>query len=425
MNENKEEKIAQAMGKIGSACGISTFFVLFAISVGAILSIPALLLWGPGVASVLGGISSFITYYGYFRILCRRKKFRAKEEGKSQVKGEVKSQIAEFIKSLPEIFRSIGCFSQLVTAALGVSLVASAVTYTPLKDIVKLKTKNAPIEKTIKTKEAGYSIETEPELEEEEEDVDEQEETEQEKGKYVIQVTLTNTMSRANRVVKKLERNGVDAYVAKVKDPAEIKGTKYRVRVGGFASIPEAKSYASAKIAPLGYGWYIDNKSNDHIGKPLGYKPPEQQPSDLPVLWRLEPPAPVQTQAQTPAVSEAVPAQPSRPVTLPEDPYAMNKSSQQTVLPITEPPAYKYGGGMGAPQLVGVGLAAAGIGAGIYGFLQNSKYDNYYNEFKTAKSPDEEKVHEQKAEDAKLRRNVGNAVGAALLASGIGIYVVF
>jgi len=401
MNENKEEQIALAMGKIGSVCGISVFFVLFAVSVGVILSIPALLLYGPGTAAVLGGISSFTTYYGYFRILCRRKKLKVKEEGKNQAKSEVKDNIAEFIKSLPEIFKSVGCFSQLVTGALGISLVASAITYTPLKDIVKLKTKKAPIEKTIKT-------ETELEEENQDQDQENQEETELEEGKYVIQVTLTNTMPQANKVVKRLERNGVEAYVAKVKNPAEIKGTKYRVRVGGFGSIPQARAYASANIAPLGYEWYIDNKSNDNIGKPAGYKPPEQQPTNFPVIRNLEPPTP-----------------PPPPIIISEDPYAMNKSQQQTVLPIAELPAHKDGGGIVTPKLVGVGLAAAGIGAGIYGFLQNNKYDNYYNDFKTAKSPDEEKENEQKAEDAKRRRNVGNTVGAALLASGIGIYVVF
>jgi len=415
---DREERFAIAITKLGSVCGISTFFVLFAISMGAILSIPFLLLYGPGTAAVLGAVSSFATYYGYFRILCRRKKLSVKEESKSEAKGEVKSQIKEFIQSLPELVKSVGCFSQAVTVALGVSLVVSAVTYTPLKGIIKFKTKKAPIEKTVEANETGYS------LEEEEEDYEEK--MEPEEGKYVIQVALANTKPQANRIVKRLERKGVAAYTAKVKNPGEIKGTKYRVRVGGFNSIPEARTYASANLAPLGYDWFVDNKSNDTIGKPIGYKsqqvavvaPPPPTPSLPP------PPPPPPPPAPSPVAPPPPPPPPPPAVTLPEDPYAMNPTPSPVVSHV-DPPVPQSSGGGSVLRWTGVGLAAAGLGAGIYGLLQNDKYDNAYNEYKIAKSMDEENANEQKAKDLKSQRNMGYTIGSALLASGLTIYFVF
>jgi len=416
---DREERFAMAISKLGTMCGMSTFFVLFAISMGAIFSIPFLLLYGPGTAAALGGISSFATYYGYFRILCRRKKLNIKEEGKGEIKGEVKGEIKEFIKSLPEIVKSIGCLPQLFLAAFGVSLVASAVTYAPLlKGTIKSRTEKAqppPVEKTVKAREIIYYLQEELAEEEEEEEWEPEYEMRFEDGKYVIQVTLVNTMEQADRVAQRLERNGIKAYIAKVKDPGGIVGTKYRVRVGGFESIYEARTYAQANIAPLGYDWYIDKKSNDHIGNPTGYKPPEQQFSSLPVMGSFEPP--VQQAASAPALLRP-------PIVLPEDPYAVN-SSRRPIRPAVESPAPRSGGGIAVPSWVGVSLAAAGIGAGIYGFWQDSKYDNFYKDFKSAKSMDEEKANEQKAEEAKSQRNKGYKIGSALLASGITIYFVF
>jgi len=404
----KEERIAIAIGTIGTVCGIFSLIALFAIAVGKIFAIPILLLWGPGTASVLGGASSFATYYGRFRILRRRKKLRVKEEGNT----EMQNQLGDFIQSLPDAFKSVGCFHQIVTAALGVSLIASAVTYTPLKDMIKLKTEKNE-----------YGLQMAPEKEELEEieeietedGEDEAVEISEKEGVFVIQVILMNTMPQADRVVKRLEMNGVEAYIARVKDPAETKGIKYRVRVGDFRYVSEARAYARANITPLGYGqWYIDNKSNDTIGKPIGYKPPEQPFRSSPVIGRFEPPK-----------QQAVSA-PPRTVTLPEDPYAMTKSSEP-IRPIAEPPAPKAEGFWNARnklRAAALGLSAASLGFGIYQNNQvesKSKYLKEYREAAPLTGGDQygeayQKFQEQKnsIDDTKNLRN-GFYIGAGTL----------
>jgi hypothetical protein len=370
MNDSKEEGIATAIGTIGTIGGIGSLIVISAVAASIIfvgfdnakhVVTSIIQQWGPGIASVLGGASSFSTYFNWFLILLRKKKLSIKEEGES----EGQNILGDFIQSLPDAFRSSGCFQQVVTAALGVSLVASAATYTPLKGVIKAKlAEKAPLEKNI-APEKEVPEETEPEE-------DETSEISEKEGKFVIQVILMNSMSQADMVVKKLEMNGVAAYVARVKDPAETKGIKYRVRVGDFHFISEAKAYAVANITPLGYRqWYIDNKSNDTIGKPIGYKPPEQ-PSPLPVMVRFEPPA----QVSSPDT-----------VTLPEDPYAMNTSPESNVSALVNLPAAKSGNFWNTRnklRLAALGMSVASLGLGIHQNNQAESKAKYLKEYREA-----------------------------------------
>jgi hypothetical protein len=412
MNDGKEERIAIAIGAIGTVGGIGSLIAIFAVAASTAFAsfanakptaISIILLWGPGTASVLGGASSIATYFNWFRILRKRKKLSVKEESKN----EMQSQLGDFIQSLPEIFKSIGCFPQIVTAALGASLIVSAATYTPLMKMIKPKAaEKAPVEKIMEAEEARYDLEMEPEK-------GAIAEISEKEGKFVIQVILMNTMPQANRVVKKLEMNGVEAYIAKVKDPAETKGIKYRVRVGDFSFISEAKAYASAKITPLGYRqWYIDNKSNDTIGKPIGYKPPKQ-PSPLPVMKQLEPPAQA---ASVPHIA-----------TLPADPYAIDQSQKPAMRPLAEPSATKLGGFWNARntfRIAALGLSAASLGFGIYQNNQadsKSKYLKEYREAAPLARGDQygeayQKFHDQKnsIDDTKNLRN-GFYIGAGTL----------
>jgi hypothetical protein len=139
--ESNEEWFAKALGKLGAFFGLCFFAVILAVAACAVLNLMGLQskilsdiqYWGPGIATALGSVSSVSTYYGWFRILRRRKKLNKREEAE----GEAKSQLGDFIQSLPELFKSIGCLPQLATAALGASVVASTVTYTPVLEIVK------------------------------------------------------------------------------------------------------------------------------------------------------------------------------------------------------------------------------------------------------------------------------------------------
>ncbi|GBU25218.1 hypothetical protein R83H12_01859 [Fibrobacteria bacterium R8-3-H12] len=82
-------------------------------------------------------------------------------------------------------------------------------------------------------------------------------------------------------------------------------------------------------------------------------------------------------------------------------------------------------GGMGIPQWVGIGLVAAGIGAGVYGFLQESKYKSLHEDYLKARTFNEAEGYKRDAEKAGQRRSIGYIAGAALLAGGVVVWVVF
>jgi TolB-like protein len=107
-------------------------------------------------------------------------------------------------------------------------------------------------------------------------------------------------------------------------------------------------------------------------------------------------------------------------------PSAIPPPGQATPAPgeAPKPEASVSGGGFGVPQWVGIGLAAAGIGMGIYGFLQNNEYKSLHGDYMEASGSGIE-ASWKKAEDARKRRNIGYAVGAALFAGGITVYFAF
>jgi len=79
--------------------------------------------------------------------------------------------------------------------------------------------------------------------------------------------------------------------------------------------------------------------------------------------------------------------------------------------------------GIRLPQWIGIGLAVAGIGFGVYGISQESEYKKLNKDYLAATDDFDGKW--KKAEDAKGRRNIGYIIGSALLASGITVYFVF
>ena len=87
-------------------------------------------------------------------------------------------------------------------------------------------------------------------------------------GSVVIQVSIQPSKSAANAVLKKLEEKGIKGYLAQVENPGELEGTYYRVRVGYFKKIEDAKAYGKSALEPLEFAWWIDNKANDTVGSP-------------------------------------------------------------------------------------------------------------------------------------------------------------
>ncbi|MBD3321634.1 MAG: hypothetical protein GF350_11120 [Chitinivibrionales bacterium] len=88
-----------------------------------------------------------------------------------------------------------------------------------------------------------------------------------ESGRYVVQVSCVASPALADNLAGKLTDRGFPAYTAEVSNPTpELTGTYYRVRVGGFDGVSQAKSFGENKLAPLGYNYWVDNRSNDNIG---------------------------------------------------------------------------------------------------------------------------------------------------------------
>lgn len=87
-------------------------------------------------------------------------------------------------------------------------------------------------------------------------------------GSVTIQVSIQPSKRGANATLKKLEEKGIRAYLAQVENPGELEGTYYRVRVGYFKKIEDAKAFGKNKLEPLGFAWWIDNKANDAVGSP-------------------------------------------------------------------------------------------------------------------------------------------------------------
>ncbi|MDR0518180.1 MAG: hypothetical protein LBH25_14190 [Fibromonadaceae bacterium] len=81
--------------------------------------------------------------------------------------------------------------------------------------------------------------------------------------------------------------------------------------------------------------------------------------------------------------------------------------------------------GMRVPQWLGIGLALAGISAGVYGILKENEFKNLLKEYHNATTVEDVQKKRNDSQDAEKQRNIGYIVGSALLAGGITIYFVF
>jgi hypothetical protein len=87
-----------------------------------------------------------------------------------------------------------------------------------------------------------------------------------ENGPYVVQVSSVANKAVADEHAAKLQAKGWPSYVAEVSSPTpELPGTYYRVRVGGFNTVGEAKAFGEV-VSAEGYQYWADNRSNDNVG---------------------------------------------------------------------------------------------------------------------------------------------------------------
>jgi len=76
-------------------------------------------------------------------------------------------------------------------------------------------------------------------------------------GKYTVQVSSWRTQRRAERDAQRFSDKGFNAYVQTAYIPS-LGGTWYRVRVGGYATKPEAREMAARLTGMLESGYWVD-----------------------------------------------------------------------------------------------------------------------------------------------------------------------
>jgi hypothetical protein len=86
-------------------------------------------------------------------------------------------------------------------------------------------------------------------------------------GSYVVQIACVLSANLARRRADECTAKGWPAYTAEVETPTpDLPGTYHRVRIGGFNDMASAKRFCENELAPAGFEYWIDNRSNDNIG---------------------------------------------------------------------------------------------------------------------------------------------------------------
>ncbi len=86
-------------------------------------------------------------------------------------------------------------------------------------------------------------------------------------GRYVVQVSCVASEAIAEDVARKLENSGYPVYVAEVLNPTpQLLGTYFRIRIGGFDNLTDAKNFGEGVLLPTGFDYWPDNRSNDNVG---------------------------------------------------------------------------------------------------------------------------------------------------------------
>ncbi|MCL2844230.1 MAG: SPOR domain-containing protein [Chitinivibrionia bacterium] len=140
-------------------------------------------------------------------------------------------------------------------------------------------------------------------------------------GRYVVQVSTVANPDLANSIAQRFERMGYPAYVARVENPTtSLIGTFFRVRIGGFARVSEANNFGETVLRPLGYDFWVDNRSNDHVGmggSGLGSFDFEPTITTIPPSTYTPAPAPTPTPAAETAPTTPTVVTVSTPATAP------------------------------------------------------------------------------------------------------------
>ncbi len=152
-------------------------------------------------------------------------------------------------------------------------------------------------------------------------------------GSYVIQIGIQPSRKSANAIVAKLAESGIEAYISEVENPGELEGTYYRIRVGYFATIHDAKEFGKSRLEAAGFPWWVDNRSNDSVGNPAGDDSESGYEESYSSTSYSEP-APAESYVESEPAAE-VPAETSAPATV-ESVEEVTEVTEQTGAPMDD-----------------------------------------------------------------------------------------
>ncbi|MBN2038321.1 MAG: SPOR domain-containing protein [Chitinispirillaceae bacterium] len=110
------------------------------------------------------------------------------------------------------------------------------------------------------------------------------------RGAYVTQVATMVSRWLADELATELKEKGHPAYVTEIQNPREdLPGTYYRVRIGRFATVSDARAFGENILRPAGYDFWVDRKSNDATVVESALTPSRTGPSSTPVPSRSTP----------------------------------------------------------------------------------------------------------------------------------------
>ncbi len=324
----REGRFVEITGKVGFIGTMGSLAIISAVAICAIFTrflqmehmvFSVISDYGPGIAAAFGSVSSAVTYYGWSRILRRKKKLSAKEEGKS----EAHNQLGEFIQSLPDMLGSFagGCFSQASTAVLGVSIAVSTVAYVPAVNEVFNNMVNSA-ERAVVSIIGQDTEELLIEAEEKEEITEEIEETaeEVEKQHIVGKLDLKGGAGKKEKaIVELMSGNEVTAWVS-----ADSEGNyAFYVVPGDYTVRVQLEGYETVHSTPF----ELITLSPIVEEKPVEAKPAEAKPIEAKPTEKKVPAQP------TPLIQPKPKAPPTEMPLPPEPPPPLSKQRLQEPAP--------------------------------------------------------------------------------------------
>jgi hypothetical protein len=173
-------------------------------------------------------------------------------------------------------------------------------------------------------------------------------------GRYVVQIAAASARTAADELAAAFKGKGYPAYVVEVQNPTPaLQGTYYRVRIGGFAMLADAKAFGENILRQANYDYWVDLKSNEGMtyGNPLNQSTSAPYSTSTPSTFTPAPaPAPASTNepASTPVYTPTPASTPSTS-TPPSTSTETNWNASSSAPAATSSPATTSGSSVTTP----------------------------------------------------------------------------